>query len=162
MSVAALAAVAAIPALALGALSVVAQGRADWGTPPPPPSSTVPTSTVPMTTPLLSMRRAPGQLATAKRRDILSGSLGALIGAVDPSSCMAIGTGRSLVASVNPTKPVIPASNLKVIVAAAAADILGPDTVFTTKVVGPAPVNGVVQGDVHLVGGGDPLLSEAW
>jgi serine-type D-Ala-D-Ala carboxypeptidase/endopeptidase (penicillin-binding protein 4) len=162
MSVAALAAVAAIPAVALGALSVVAQGRADGGTPPPAPSSTVATSTVPMTTPLLSVRRAPSALATTKRRDILSGALGALIGSVDPSSCLAVGTGRSLVASVNPTKPVIPASNLKVIVAAAAADILGPDTVFTTKVVGAAPVNGVVQGDVHLVGGGDPVLSEAW
>jgi D-alanyl-D-alanine carboxypeptidase/D-alanyl-D-alanine-endopeptidase (penicillin-binding protein 4) len=163
-SVAALAAAAAIPAVALGALSVVAQGRVDRGSPPPAPSSTVAaaTATVPMTTPLLSMRRAPGSLATAKRRDILGGALGGLIGSVDPSSCMAIGTGRSLVASVNPTKPVIPASNLKVIVAAAAAEILGPDTVFTTKVVGAAPVNGVVQGDVYLVGGGDPVLSEAW
>ena len=75
---------------------------------------------------------------------------------------MAVGMNDRLLAGTNTATPVIPASTLKVVVAAAAVEILGAGTVFTTTVEGAAPVNGVVEGDVHLVGGGDPVLSEAW
>jgi D-alanyl-D-alanine carboxypeptidase/D-alanyl-D-alanine-endopeptidase (penicillin-binding protein 4) len=66
------------------------------------------------------------------------------------------------VAATNADLPVIPASNLKLLTATAAVQVLGATTVFTTTVVGAAPVNGVVDGDVYLVGGGDPVLSEQW
>ncbi len=50
-----------------------------------------------------------------------------------------------------------PASNLKLVTVAAALSRLGPDHRFTTRVLGPPPVNGRVS-DLWLVGGGDPSL----
>ena len=57
---------------------------------------------------------------------------------------------------------VLPASTEKLVVAAVALEVLGETFTFTTRVVGPAPVGGVVTGDVYVVGGGDPLLSGDW
>ncbi len=55
----------------------------------------------------------------------------------------------------------IPASTHKLAVAAVALEVLGPDHRFTTKVAASTPVDGVIEGDLVLVGGGDPLLVSA-
>ncbi|MEX2625269.1 MAG: D-alanyl-D-alanine carboxypeptidase/D-alanyl-D-alanine-endopeptidase, partial [Ilumatobacteraceae bacterium] len=57
---------------------------------------------------------------------------------------------------------VIPASVQKVLVAAVALEVLGTDFRYTTEVRGSALVDGVVAGDLFLVGGGDPVLSSDW
>ncbi len=63
-----------------------------------------------------------------------------------------------------PRRMVPPASNEKILTAAAALKVLGPDYRFHTKIL----LNGVqtgstFSGDVYLVGGGDPTLgSRAW
>jgi D-alanyl-D-alanine carboxypeptidase/D-alanyl-D-alanine-endopeptidase (penicillin-binding protein 4) len=153
---------AAIPAVALGALSVYASGKSDEVS-VPVTSTTVPAALpAVLSTPLLSARRAPAPLVSDRREDLLLDAVQALTASVDGASCMAVGMNDRVVAGANTSTPVIPASNLKVVIAAAAVDILGSGTVFTTKVVGPAPVNGVIDGDVYLVGGGDPVLSEQW
>jgi D-alanyl-D-alanine carboxypeptidase/D-alanyl-D-alanine-endopeptidase (penicillin-binding protein 4) len=73
-----------------------------------------------------------------------------------------VGVNGRLLTGSNTATSVTPASNLKVVVAAVALQVLGPGTVFDTTVMGPNPSDGVVQGDVYFVGGGDPVLSEAW
>ncbi len=131
-----------------------------------PPSvagaSVPPVAATPLATPLLSVRRSPGALATTRRQDVFTEALHDLAVSVDADSCMAVGVNGRLLTGTNTANSVIPASNLKVVVAEAALDVLGPNTVFTTTVTGPAPLNGVVSGDIHLVGGGDPVLSEDW
>ena len=161
-----LAVLALVPAAALGGLYVFADGQTEEVAVPVATTTTVAalapaTSTTPLT-PLMSVRRSPTPLAVDRREDVLLESVQTLASSVDATSCMAIGIDDRLVAGTNTASPVIPASNLKVVVAAAAVELLGAGTVFTTRVVGPAPVNGVIEGDVHLVGGGDPVLSESW
>ena len=65
-------------------------------------------------------------------------------------------------AAKNDTIPLSPASNLKILTAAVALDVLGPGFTYSTKVVGPLGTDGVVQGDLYLVGGGDPVLASQW
>lgn len=67
-------------------------------------------------------------------------------------------TGEPLFA-VNAHDPLNPASNVKLISTAAALELLGPDFRYPTRVLGPAPVGGVVRGDVYLLGSYDPTLS---
>ncbi len=62
-------------------------------------------------------------------------------------------TGATL-AEENPTIGRVPASNMKLVTAAAALHTLGPDTRFATKA-------SLAEGRLYLVGGGDVMLGEA-
>lgn len=70
------------------------------------------------------------------------------------------GVGRTIVAR-NAGDGLVPASTMKVMTAAAALRLLGPGHRFTTRVVTAAAPegDGVVRGDLVLVGGGDPALA---
>lgn len=109
-------------------------------------------------TPLLSARRTPETLSNEIRIGGLRNSLRPIIGRLPAQSCLAVAVdGRNVVAS-NVNAPLIPASNLKILVAAVAIQVLGPEFHYSTEIVGIA--NGTtIQGDLWIVGGGDPLLS---
>ena len=63
--------------------------------------------------------------------------------------------------SLNAAKLVMPGSTMKIVTAAAAAEILGWEHHFETKIVSVAAVgDGVLHGDLVVVGGGDPSISE--
>ncbi|MEY4173021.1 MAG: putative D-alanyl-D-alanine carboxypeptidase, partial [Actinomycetota bacterium] len=158
---AALAAVAAVPALLFASVAVYAHGRAGVDVQADTAAPAVNGAT-PLRTPLLSVRRSPQVLASDHRREVLARAVQPLAVEVDSSSCLAVGVNGRLLTGANTATSVIPASNLKVAVAAVALEVLGPGTVFDTTVQGAAPSGGVVQGDVYLVGGGDPVLSEGW
>jgi serine-type D-Ala-D-Ala carboxypeptidase/endopeptidase (penicillin-binding protein 4) len=118
--------------------------------------------TVALATPVLSMRRAPGVLARRLNLGEFAGEFDDVIDAVDPTSCFIVSVDGQEVASQNSAVPVVPASTMKLIVAAAALEILGPGYRFTTTVVGNVGADGVVEGDLTILGGGDPVLSTEW
>jgi serine-type D-Ala-D-Ala carboxypeptidase/endopeptidase (penicillin-binding protein 4) len=68
--------------------------------------------------------------------------------------------GREVVAH-DPDVPVLPASTLKIVTAAAALVTFGPEARFTTRIETTAPIDGdgVVRGDLVLIGTGDPVLA---
>jgi serine-type D-Ala-D-Ala carboxypeptidase/endopeptidase (penicillin-binding protein 4) len=67
-------------------------------------------------------------------------------------------TGKELFA-VHPDDPLNPASNVKMISTAAALDLVGPDFQYTTRLLGASPDrDGIVWGDVYLLGSYDPTL----
>jgi D-alanyl-D-alanine carboxypeptidase/D-alanyl-D-alanine-endopeptidase (penicillin-binding protein 4) len=60
----------------------------------------------------------------------------------------------------NAERMFVPGSNLKVVTAAAALEVLGPEFRYRTTVAATGPVrDGVLRGDLVVVGGGDPTLS---
>lgn len=151
-----------LPAIAMGALALVAHDKARPATVATPPSTVPQVLPDALPTPLLSVRRSPTALATDRRADLLAASVAPLADSVDGSSCLSIDLDDRELVTRNSDLAVIPASNLKIVPAAVAVDVLGPGFTFTTTVVGAAPVNGVIEGDIYLVGGGDPVLSEQW
>lgn len=82
-------------------------------------------------------------VAAVPREDLQAGIAGTVIDPVTGTTLYDDGAGRA----------VMPASSMKLLTAAAALDLLGPDHVFTTRAVQTGP------GTVVLVGGGDPYLS---
>ena len=157
---------AAIPALILLAIAQWAGGQADAtddavpavdpaATTAPPPSGALNTG-------LLSFRRASSKLSRDLNMAAFQQGVQPLMDSVGDRSCAAISLDGELVGEKNIDTVVLPASTMKILVAAVALDVLGDDFRYTTRVMGPTPSAGVINGDVHLVGGGDPLLSGDW
>lgn len=109
-------------------------------------------------TPLISVRRAPGTLSSEIRIGGLRNAVRPIIGRLPAESCLTVDVeGRSVAAS-KASVPLMPASNLKILVAAAAIHVLGVDFRYSTNLVG--ITNGTqIEGDLWVVGGGDPLLT---
>jgi serine-type D-Ala-D-Ala carboxypeptidase/endopeptidase (penicillin-binding protein 4) len=64
--------------------------------------------------------------------------------------------------SRNAGKLFMPASNQKLLTGATALALLGPGFRFETRLMGaPAPVNGVLKGDLAVIGSGDPTFSDS-
>lgn len=117
--------------------------------------------TIIVSTPVLSARRTPGVLSRAVNAIALRNQLVPLASRVGESSCAAVSVDGLTVSSVNAQLTVLPASTLKVVVAAVALDVLGEGHRFRTSVHADVEANGVVPGDLVLVGGGDPVLVTA-
>ena len=109
-------------------------------------------------TPIMSARRIPQTLVDLISDGRAQRKYSQVIAALPPDSCLNVVTDSRTVIEVNSLKPLIPGSNLKLLTAAVALDVLGPERKFVTKMLG--IVSGsVVRGDLWLVGSGDPLLA---
>ncbi len=158
---------ALVPVLLLGGAWQFAEANV------PPPTTTTTTTMPPppvdeLRTGLFSYRRHPTPLAEraaeAERAEQEAHLADDLVADVDASSCVAITRDGVPIVDVDPRTAdggVIPASNMKLVVAAAALEVLGPDHRFRTELRSLPPVDTVVPGDVYLIGGGDPVLVTA-
>ena len=114
-----------------------------------------------ITTPLLSVRRAPTFLQAPVADRALVNGIDKRVTAISPTdTCVVVREGSRVIYTKNERKAVTPASNQKLLTAVAALDVLGVDTKLrTTVVTDAARAGGVLSGHLWLVGGGDPLLS---
>ena len=113
-------------------------------------------------TPLLSARRAPRALQAPVADAALSPALVTLVTGSTADTCVVIDIGDRRIANVNPNLPLVPASNQKVLTTFAALSSLGTNTTFTTRIYAQGSiVDGVLNGDIVIVGGGGPFLVTA-
>lgn len=150
-----------LAALALAVVAVLAGGvaavaEADDGAPAP----VRPTQQAP--TPVLSARRVPALLVAPIADRRLTAALDGILARQAGTACLSVSAAGRAVYDRAPDTPLSPASVEKLLTAVAALDVLGPEHRFRTAVVAQArPDDGVVAGDLWLVGGGDALLSTA-
>jgi D-alanyl-D-alanine carboxypeptidase/D-alanyl-D-alanine-endopeptidase (penicillin-binding protein 4) len=151
-------AVALIPALVLAALWNWAGERASSR-----PVVTVPTveqgadgPDSAATAVALSWRRVADAVVADETADELRDGLDRLTAGVDDRTCLVVDTGSSVVVASDAELNLGPVQS--VVVAAAGLILLGPDHRPMTAVFGSPPVDGIVDGDLILLGGGDPLL----
>ena len=84
---------------------------------------------------------------------------------IAPSSmCLTVLLDDDVIVDDQSDTALVPASLMKIVTAAAALDVLGPDATYTTEVLVRTAslgsvADGTFHGDVYLVGGGDPVLN---
>jgi serine-type D-Ala-D-Ala carboxypeptidase/endopeptidase (penicillin-binding protein 4) len=108
-------------------------------------------------TPLFAVRRIPTLVSAPLTTTQIKQKLMSLSALIPGGSCLGVIADGQVVGATNPDTSVIPASNMKVVTAAVALEVLGPDYTFTTKVFG-KEVDGVTE-ELTVVGGGDPVLA---
>lgn len=148
-----------VPTLVLSALWNWARDR----------SRSVPVATVPVAanvvdvsaevaTPLLSMRRQAVAVAAASGRDRRSVGLAEAIADLDDDECLSMTMDGAEVVHHQVDERIVAPEVAPLLIAAAALEVLGPDFVSTTRLVGAEPIGGRIPGDLYLIGGGDPFL----
>lgn len=134
-------------------------------TPDTPDADQAAAAAPPPKAPVLSARRVPELLARSVADARLKTRLDATMrtAGAGPNSCLVVEHEERLLYSRNPERPLIPASNLKVLTAVAVLAELGPEYRFTTTAQSPARIDaqGTLDGTLYLVGAGDPLLMTA-
>ncbi len=111
-------------------------------------------------TPLFSIRRAPEMLTSQRAAEELTASLDQWVATLPSTSCFVVSSGAELIYEHQAQIPLAPASNMKILTATAALQALGPDFTFDTRVAATQAQddNGVLPGDLYIIGSGDPLL----
>ncbi len=151
-------AVRVLPALLAVLVGAGALARVARASDAPPPAASG--LTTHLATPVLSARRVVDELVEPVGEARLADALQPLAASLGDSSCLKVTVGGQPVVDVHGDTPLIPASTLKLLTSSVALDVLGPTYTYKTSVqAAVAPVGGVVNGDVWLVGSGDPLLA---
>lgn len=150
--------VAALPSVAPEAVAPPSPTPPAVAPPAPVPSPTPEPSPAPSPTP----SPTPVPVADEELRARLDGLLAdPVVAAAGPIAVSVVDAAGAPVYERRADEAFIPASTQKLVVAASALAVLGPEHRFPTVVRSTAPVgpDGTVQGDLVLVGGGDPVLA---
>lgn len=157
---------AVVPAVALYSVFTWSASKIDDNEAAPPPPTTIvapPLPAEPLRNTMLTFRRMPALVSRGLNLDQFVADVAPFLATINDRSCATVSVDGNPVGSVNGDVAVIPASTEKLVVAAVALERLGGDHVFTTRAVSAAPpTDGVISGDLVLLGGGDPLLSSDW
>ncbi len=114
----------------------------------------------PSRTPFLSARRVPNLIVEGAGAQRLQADLSALLAPLGVGACVAVSDGRGRLAAHQSSASLTPASTEKLLTGAAAISTMGTDHRLVTRATALAPPReGVLDGDLYLVGGGDPILS---
>jgi serine-type D-Ala-D-Ala carboxypeptidase/endopeptidase (penicillin-binding protein 4) len=124
---------------------------------PPSPQKELPVGPH-VATPMFALRRIPTLVSSPLTANVIKQKMSSVAAQVPAGGCLAALADGQVVGVTNPTTPVIPASNMKLVTAAVALEKLGPDYRFKTAVYGTLE-DGRITSDMYLVGGGDPILA---
>ncbi|HEY8546245.1 MAG TPA: D-alanyl-D-alanine carboxypeptidase/D-alanyl-D-alanine-endopeptidase, partial [Acidimicrobiales bacterium] len=114
------------------------------------------------TTPVLSARRVPELIAAPVANARLQTDLSNWIAQSPATSCLTVQAGGETLFSRNASEPYAGASTQKLVTATAALLSMGPDArLDTVASTATPPVDGVIQGDLYIVGAGDPTITTA-
>ena len=115
--------------------------------------------TTPSFTPVLSARRVPDVLVRPQAARRLRSRIDPILESAPAQTCVVVADGAAEVYERKPDELMPAASNQKLLTAFAALDVFDVDTTFTTRVAaGAAPAGGTVEGDLWVIGGGDPVI----
>lgn len=110
-------------------------------------------------TPVLSARRLPEVLLGAVADPKYAAALDSYLAKASGRTCAVVVQGGRVLYSRSATDTFAPASTIKLLTAIAALELLGEDTRLTTRLVAATePKDGVVQGDLTIIGSGNPLF----
>ena len=119
-----------------------------------------------VSTPMLHVRRTPSWLSAPVTETRLLERLSGVVAlpSAPPQTCLAVYRDAEPVVREQADALLVPSSLMKIVTAAAILEIAGPAATYTTEVFVradalDAAADGVLVGDVYLVGRGDPVLS---
>ncbi len=113
-------------------------------------------------TSLFSARRVPVFLQAPIADQELRNAAEKIVAQLPGLSCVNVLENGRVIFERLSSEPVIPASAQKLLTAIALLENFGPEHRFSTRVISQnQPVNGILEGDLWVVGGGDPLLMTA-
>ncbi len=115
-----------------------------------------------LNTAMLSARRAPDALARPAAQRRFTAKMDAALANAASSRCVGVFDGKATLYGNNLDAPLPVASNLKLVTAYVALQTMGPDTRMVNRFVATEdPSDGVINGDLWFVGGGDPVIDTA-